>query len=82
MKHKFYLAILLAGLMLQGCSRTESNKTTNSTDDKSGTNENSKDVTHVGIEWVKNTDGISFEKVKELAAAQNKKIFIDYYTKW
>lgn len=35
-----------------------------------------------GIKWQKNTDGVTFDQVKELAREQNKKIFFDFYTKW
>ncbi|WP_299556420.1 thioredoxin domain-containing protein [Seonamhaeicola sp.] len=35
-----------------------------------------------GIKWQKNVDGATFQQVKTLAKAENKKIFLDFYTKW
>lgn len=35
-----------------------------------------------GIYWQKNVDGATFEQVKALAKKENKKIFLDFYTKW
>lgn len=35
-----------------------------------------------GIQWQKNVDGVTFEQVKALAKKENKKIFLDFYTKW
>ncbi|GAA3594024.1 thioredoxin family protein [Flavivirga amylovorans] len=35
-----------------------------------------------GVSWKKSTDGITFEEVKALAKAENKKIFLDFFTVW
>lgn len=65
--------VLAAGMLTVGC------KTEKKSDNKTAT---AKKVEKPGIHWQKNVDGVTYEQVKALAKKENKKIFLDFYTKW
>ena len=54
----------------------------NEAKDKQVAKKVAKKETKPGIAWEKNVDGVTFAQVKELAKKENKKIFLDFYTKW
>ena len=65
---KIITSLFIVALVATSCkTETKSDKTT----------ENKKEV--VGIDWQKNTDGVTYAQVKEMAKAQNKKIFFSSF---
>lgn len=70
---KIIALVLAAGMLTIGC------KTEKKSDNKTTT---AKKVEKPGIHWQKNVDGVTYEQVKALAKKENKKIFLDFYTKW
>lgn len=80
MKLSKVIWIPLAALLFTGCSESNNAGVISSASADGSAKVEKSD--YKGIQWVKNTDGVTFAEVKKMAEEQGKFIFMDYYTKW
>jgi len=73
---KIVLLLLLAGIVLGGCNR----KTARTSKSKTKTTKTAK--TTKPIKGIRFDKGVAYSKILKQAKAQNKPIFIEFYTTW